>query len=204
MTLVHRLKNWRNPGNLTRLHLARAAARYGYRIGDHSYGRPKVRFPESGRTLTIGRFCSFADRVEILLGGDHRLDWATTFPFAAFPETWPQAAASGADYHRSRGDVAIGSDVWVGSGATLMSGVAIGHGAVIAARALVARDVPPYAIVGGNPARVIRRRFADEIVAGLLETAWWDLPDREIATLLPLLQSGERVAELVETLRGRR
>ena len=86
MSLRHRLKNWRNPHNQTRLHLDRLAERYGFEIGEFSYGGPKVRFPESGRKLTIGRYCSIADRVEILLGGNHRVDWVTTYPFSALPE----------------------------------------------------------------------------------------------------------------------
>lgn len=203
MRLLHRLKNWRNPHNLTRLHLARLSGRYGFEIGDHSYGRPKIRFPESGERLAIGRFCSIADRVEILLGGNHRTDWATTYPFGAFAALWPDGSPLSAAYHASRGGVAIGSDVWLGSGATILSGVTIGHGAVVAARAVVTRDVAPYAIVGGNPARAIRPRFDPERVAGLLETQWWSLPDADVATLLPLLQS-ERVDELVAAVRALR
>src|SRR4051794_19436576 len=133
MTLLHRLKNWRNPHNQTRLHLAAMARRYGFEIGAHSYGRPKVRFPESGRKLSIGRYCSIADRVEILLGGDHRLDWASTFPFAAFAEVWPAAEDGG--YHASRGDVVIGHDVWIGSGPMGLAGLAVLHRAGAAARA---------------------------------------------------------------------
>ncbi len=91
MSLRHRLKNWRNPHNQTDLHLAALAKRYGFDIGAFSYGRPKVRFPQSGRKLTIGRFCSIADKVEILLGGNHRVDWGTTYPFSALPALWPSA-----------------------------------------------------------------------------------------------------------------
>ena len=85
MTWLHRLRNWRNPQNQTRVHLAALARRYGFEIGAHSYGRPKVRFPESGRKLTIGRYCSIADKVEILLGGDHRLIGSAPFHSPPFP-----------------------------------------------------------------------------------------------------------------------
>lgn len=198
-----RLRNWRNPDNRTAVHLAALSRRYGFRIGHHTYGRPKVRFPETGAGLTIGPYGSIADRVEILLGGDHRTDWVSTYPFAAFAHLWPGAAAVGTAHHASRGDVAIGADVWLGSGCMILAGVTIGHGAVVAARSVVTRDVEPYWIVGGQPARPIRRRFDDAAVAALLESAWWDLPDAEVATLVPLLQSG-RVAELVAAVRALR
>ncbi|GJE37903.1 acetyltransferase-like isoleucine patch superfamily enzyme [Methylobacterium persicinum] len=190
MGLLQRLRRGRNPLNETRLHLAKLTKRYGFSIGRYSYGRPKVRFPESGRTLTIGRYCSIADRVEILLGGDHRLDWASTYPFAAMRGHFPDAQAP-EDYHASRGDVVIGHDVWLGSGCMILSGVTVGHGAVVAARAVVTRDVPPYAVVAGNPARVVRRRFPPEVADALVAAAWWDLPQDEVSRLVPLLQSGE-------------
>lgn len=199
MSLRHRLKNWRNPHNQTRIHLARMAARHGYEIGEFSYGKPKVRFPESGKKLTIGRFCSIADKVEILLGGNHRLDWGTTYPFSALRDLWPSAPETD-EYHSSRGDVTIGHDVWLGSGAIVLSGVTIGHGAVVAAHAVVTRDVPPYAIVGGNPAKVIRYRFDEATIAALLEAGWWELPREKVATLIPLLQS-DRIRELVAAVR---
>lgn len=200
--LLHRLRNGRNPHNETRIHLRNLVARYGFSIGAYSYGRPKVRFPESGRRLTIGRYCSIADKVEILLGGDHRLDWASTYPFAAMAGLFPDARAPG-DYHASRGDVSIGHDVWLGSGCMVLSGVAIGHGAVVAARAVVTRDVPPYGIVAGNPARLVRRRFGEEEIAALLAASWWDLPHEAVTALVPLLQSG-RVAELAAAAQAAR
>jgi acetyltransferase-like isoleucine patch superfamily enzyme len=199
MRIRHRLKNWRNPHNQTQLHLSREAARFGWDIGEFSYGRPKVRFPESGAALTIGRFCSFADRVEILLGGNHRVDWVSTYPFSALRALWPKAPKI-QDYHGSGGDVSIGHDVWLASGAFILSGVRIGHGAVVAARAVVTKDVPPYAIVGGNPATVIRYRFDESTIAALLEVAWWDLPPHQVGPLIPLLQSG-RIRELIEAVR---
>ncbi|GBU18710.1 MULTISPECIES: CatB-related O-acetyltransferase [Methylobacterium] len=188
--LLHRLRSGRNPHNETRIHLEKLVRRYGFSIGAYSYGRPKVRFPDSGRRLTIGRYCSIADKVEILLGGDHRLDWVSTYPFAAMRGLWPEAEAP-ADYHASRGDVAIGHDVWLGSGCMILSGVTVGHGAVVAARAVVTRDVPPYAVVAGNPARIVRHRFEPAQVERLLACAWWDLPHAEVARLVPLLQSGQ-------------
>ncbi len=200
MGLLQRLRRGRNPLNETRLHLARLAGRYGFSIGAYSYGRPKVRFPESGRKLTIGRYCSIADRVEILLGGDHRLDWASTYPFAAMRGHFPEAEAP-ADYHTSRGDVAIGHDVWLGSGCMILSGVNVGHGAVVAARAVVTRDVPAYAVVAGNPAKVVRHRFPPEVVQALVAAAWWDRPPAEVSRLVPLLQ-GDRIDALLAALRG--
>jgi len=190
MGLLHRLRRGRNPHNETRVHLAKLARAYGFSIGAYSYGRPKVRFPESGRRLTIGRYCSIADKVEILLGGDHRLDWVSTYPFAAMRGLFPDAQAP-EDYHTSRGDVVIGHDVWLGSGCMILSGVTVGHGAVVAARAVVTRDVPPYAVVAGNPARVVRHRFDAATAEALVTAAWWDLPHADVTRLVPLLQRGD-------------
>jgi virginiamycin A acetyltransferase len=184
-----------NPQNLTQVHLAHLVARHGFSIGHASYGRPKVRFAESGAKLAIGHFCSIADGVEILLGGNHRTDWVSTYPFPEFRANWPMVAGR-ADHHASRGDVIIGHDVWLGSQAMILSGVTIGHGAVVGARAVVSRDVPPYAIVAGNPARVLRSRFSPDEVAALLETAWWDWPQEKIARHLPLIMAGDVTAFL--------
>ncbi|GJE26899.1 Streptogramin A acetyltransferase [Methylobacterium organophilum] len=200
--LLQRLKRGRNPHNETRRHLEKLAKRWNFSIGAYSYGCPKVRFPESGRRLTIGRYCSIADKVEILLGGDHRLDWVSTYPFAAMRGLWPEAQAP-EDYHASRGDVTIGNDVWLGSGCMILSGVTIGHGAVVAARAVVTRDVPAYAVVAGNPARVVRMRFDPATVAALVETAWWAFPHETVTRWVPLLQSG-RVEEVVAAARAAR
>ncbi len=192
-----------NPDNQTRLHLAHLIARRPGQIvvGAHSYGRPKVRFPESGARLMVGRYGSIADGVEILLGGDHRLDWATTYPFPALPRLWP-AAVRVTGSAPSRGDVTIGHDVWLASQCMVMSGVTIGHGAVVAARSVVTRDVPPYAIVAGNPARIVRMRFEEAQVEALLATRWWALPQARVVALLPLLMSG-RIDELTGALNRR-
>jgi len=190
MLLRRWLKYPRNPHNLTRLHLKRLTERYGFAIGDYSYGRPKVRFPESGAKLSIGRYCSIADDVNLMLGGDHRLDFVTTYPFGAMAGVWPEAAGL-EGYARSRGDLMIGNDVWLGSGCLILSGITIGDGAVVAARAVVTKDVPPYAVMAGNPARLVRKRFEDETVARLLATRWWELPRERVAALIPLLQGAD-------------
>ncbi|WP_244491344.1 CatB-related O-acetyltransferase [Bosea sp. Root381] len=190
-----------NPYNQTRLHLAKLIARrHGQvAVGAWTYGRPKVRFPESGAKLSIGRYGSIADGVEILLGGNHRTDWATTYPFPEMPDLWP-AAAGIEGSHTTRGDVRIGHDVWLGSQCMVLSGVTIGTGAVVAARAVVSRDVPPYSVVGGNPARVLKLRFDEEKIAALLASRWWELPPMTVNELMPLLMS-ERVDDLVAAAR---
>jgi acetyltransferase-like isoleucine patch superfamily enzyme len=191
-------------GNLTRDHLAAGIARHGWQVGDCSYGRLRVRTWGEKARLVVGRYCSFADGIEVLLGGHHRTDFVTTYPFFAFPDLWPGAPRP-ENYPFARGDVVIGSDVWIAAGATILSGVTLGHGAVVAARAVVVRDVPPYGIVGGNPAQLIGMRFDEPTVAALLETAWWDLDREAVARLVPLLQGPDIAAALaaIRSERGR-
>jgi acetyltransferase-like isoleucine patch superfamily enzyme len=193
----------RNPHNLTRLHLARYVERHGFEIGDHSYGAPKIRWWGEEARLTIGRFCSFADHVEIFLGGNHHADWVTTYPFPSFPARWPKVPRLN-PVAPSRGDVNIGSDVWIGAGAAILAGVNIGHGAIIGARTVVTTDAPPYSVTVGNPGRVVRLRFSAMQIAGLLQTAWWDLDDGAISELSSLLMSTEvdGLIEVARTLRS--
>ncbi len=161
-------------------------ARYPqYRIGRWSYGDPDVQSWGEGVGLTIGSFCSMAPGVKILLGGEHRPDWATTFPFNVL---W-EAARDITGHPMTKGDVVIGNDVWLGTDATILSGVVIGDGAVVAAGAVVASDVDPYAIVAGNPARLVRHRFSPPVVARFLTLRWWDWTDDEIARMLPRMLS---------------
>ena len=154
-------------------------------IGRWTYGVPKVLYRKSGKTLTIGSFCSIAGGTQIFLGGEHRTDWITSYPFNIF---W-QNEHDIAKLRSSRGNVIIGSDVWIGLDCTILSGVSIGHGAVIGAGSMVVQDVPAYAIVYGNPAKLLRYRFDKEIVAALLQIAWWDWDDEKIKDFLPLLLS---------------
>jgi acetyltransferase-like isoleucine patch superfamily enzyme len=194
------LNRFHNPHHLTRLYHAREMERYGWQIGDFTYGRLTVRQWGEGARLRIGAYGSFAKGVTVFLGGNHRTDWVSTYPFSNLTALWPSMR-----HHPStvttRGDVVIGSDVWIGTGATILSGVNIGHGAVIGAGAMVTRDVPAYAIVGGNPAKILKMRFAPDIIATLLETAWWELPPQQVADLAPLLQSGDVEALIGEVRR---
>ena len=161
-----------------------------YVIGDHTYGEPTIRQFDQTTRLVLGRFCSIAEQVTIILGGNHRSDWVTTYPFSAFTETWPEAAAI-KGHPASKGDIIIGHDVWIGYGATILSGVTIGSGAVIGARAVISRDVAPYAVMAGNPAQEIKKRFDDTTIVRLLQLAWWDWPEEKIRINLPFLCSNQ-------------
>ncbi|AZO51242.1 CatB-related O-acetyltransferase [Mesorhizobium sp. M4B.F.Ca.ET.058.02.1.1] len=120
--------------------------------------------------VIIGSFCSIAPGVLFLCQGDHRTDTVSTFPF----QSRTFKTKTNLEYLTSKGPIVVGNDVWIGSRAIILSGVKIGHGAVIAAGSIVTKDVEPYALVGGNPAKLIKRRFPDETVAALLEIEWWN------------------------------
>ncbi|MFC6098048.1 CatB-related O-acetyltransferase [Flavobacterium qiangtangense] len=144
-----------------------------FTIGDYTYGRPNILFNEPTVQLRIGKFCSIADEVTIFLGGNHRVDWISTYPFNILSDDFPNATNI-KGHPMTKGDVTIGNDVWIGNRVTLLSGVTIGDGAVIAAGAIVTKDVPCYEIWGGNPARFLKRRFSDEHIAMLLKEKWWE------------------------------
>ncbi len=175
----------RSTGRMMKQMMKQNPAYSRFDIGEWSYGHPEVFSWGEEATLRIGKFCSFAEGVKILLGGEHRIDWVTTYPLSILFDQ--------ADHYpghpRTKGDVIIGNDVWVAMDAMIFSGVKIGNGAVISARSIVVKDVPAYAVVGGNPAEVIRYRF-DETTRNALQTiAWWDWPEKKIRDTLPLLLS---------------
>lgn len=152
-------------------------------VGEYTYyddPRGPERFEENvlyhfdfiGDRLRIGRYCSIAAEVRFIMnGGNHRTDGFSTYPFPIFGHGWEVAMP---DSWPTKGDTVIGHDVWIGYGAIIMPGVNVGNGAVIASAAVVTRNVPAYAIVGGNPASIIRHRYAPATVARLEQIAWWD------------------------------
>ncbi|WP_107346620.1 type B chloramphenicol O-acetyltransferase [Rhodopseudomonas palustris] len=173
--------------------------RYSYYSGYyHGHGFDDcARFllPDDGvDKLVIGSFCSIGSGAAFIMAGNqgHRSDWISTFPFFWMPEM--PAFAGAANGFQPAGDTVIGNDVWIGTEAIVMPGVRIGDGAVIGARAVVTNDVEPYAIVGGNPAKVIRKRFGDPDIARLLELRWWDWSDDQLRVAMPILTSGDIAA----------
>lgn len=161
-----------------------------FEIGDYTYGCPNVMYWDESTRLHIGRFCSIADGVTILLGGNHRMDWVTTYPFNVLFEPFPNADNI-KGHPATKGDVWIGNDVWIGHGATILSGVHIGDGAVIGAEAIVTKDVSPYSVVVGNPAKEIMKRFNEETIKALLEIKWWEWDEDKINNEIELLCSDD-------------
>ena len=155
-----------------------------YDIGDHTYGWPAICDYGNASRLIIGRYCSIAHGVEIFLSdGNHHSRRVATYPFNELDDRAGRAAAD----ISSRGNVTIGNDVWIGRGATIMTGVTIGNGAIIAARSVVTRDVPAFALVAGNPAAVKKMRFNPIQIRALEQIAWWDWPREELGEAFPTL-----------------
>lgn len=158
-------------------------------FGEFSYSCPiDARSWGEGTSYKIGKFCSIADNLTIFLGGNHRCDWVSTYPFPSFSDQFPEASEIHG-HPATKGNVIIGNDVWIGSHVTILSGVTIGDGAVVGAFSVVAKNVPPYAIVAGNPARVIRYRFDEKTIAQLLQLQWWNWPIEKIRKNVHLLCS---------------
>ncbi len=149
-------------------------------------------FDFTGDKLIIGKFCSIATDVRFLMnGGNHPTDWLTTYPFPAFGGGWEAAMPAA---WPSKGDTVVGHDVWFGYGAMIMPGVTIGNGAIIASGSVVTKDVPAYAVVGGNPARVIRSRFDAATVARLEAVAWWGWDAAKITRNVRAICAGDVAA----------
>jgi|GEM_PF-3295090 virginiamycin A acetyltransferase len=161
-----------------------------YIIGNWTYGRPVVLDWGDGSSLVIGKFCSIAVDVKILLGGEHHYDYVSTYPFnKLFLNDLPNAIKD----RRTKGDVIIGHDVWIGRDVLIMSGVKIGNGAVIGAGAIVSKDVPSYAIVAGNPAKIIKYRFDTDTIEKLNELSWWNWKDEVIENNVASLMNSPQI-----------
>lgn len=144
-----------------------------------------------GDKLIIGKFCAIAKGITFIMNGaNHRMCSVTTYPFNIMGGGWEKAVPA-LDELPLKGDTVVGNDVWIGQNVTVMPGVQIGDGAIIAANAVVTKDVPPYCIAGGNPCRVVKKRFDDELIAYLLSLQWWNWPAEKIFTHLEILCSGD-------------
>lgn len=167
-----------------------------YVRGRHSYGELDVRTWDRTNAVVVGgNFCSIGPNVRVFIDGNHRIDTFSTFPFHIFPQTQNR------DTWKPWGKETptIGNDVWIGADVLILSGASIGDGAVVAARSVVTKPVPPYAVVAGNPARVVKYRFDPETIRDLLELKWWDLPDDVI--LREVVPLGTDMSAVVKKLR---
>ncbi len=154
-------------------------------------------YPVNHNRLLMGKFCSIACGAKfIFTSANHSLKSLSTYPFPIFFEEWELDVKNITDAWDNKGDIIIGNDVWIGYEAVILSGVTIGDGAIIGTRAVVTKDIPPYTIVGGVPAKLIRKRFDDALIARLLELKWWDWPEERIKANLETIQSG-RIDELI-------
>ena len=152
-------------------------------------------YPVNGDRLIIGRFCSIACGARFLFtSGNHALKSLSTYTFPIFFDEWELDAKNIRDAWDNKGDTVIGNDVWIGYEAIIMPGVKIGDGAIVGTRAVVTGDVPPYTIVGGVPARPIRKRFDDETIRRLEALRWWDWDEEKLRRNLSAIQSGDLAA----------
>lgn len=149
-------------------------------------------YPINGDKLKIGRFCSVACGVKfVFTSANHTLRSLSTYTFPIFFEEWGLDVKNITKAWDNKGNIIIGNDVWIGYGAVILSGVTVGDGAIIGARAVVTKDVPPYTIVGGVPARQIRKRFDEETIKKLLTLQWWNWDYEKIRKNIPAIQSGD-------------
>lgn len=161
------------------------------KIDKYSYGSPKILWGDNNQDKNqciIGKFCSIAENITIYLGGNHNTNWITTYPFGHI-YTHKFNSFNGVGHPKSKGNVIIENDVWIGDNVIIMSGVQIGNGAVIANNSHIVKDVEPYSIVGGNPAKLIKYRFTKEQIEKLEKIRWWDWDDEKINNNLHLLCS---------------
>ena len=144
-----------------------------------------------GDKLIIGKFCAIARDVQFIMNGaNHPMDGLSTYPFYIFGNGWEKSIPR-ADDQNIKGNTVVENDVWIGYHATIMPGVTIGHGAIVASKAVITKDVPPYSVVGGNPAKVIRMRFDENTIERLIDIAWWNWPVERITKHLKSIVDGD-------------
>lgn len=167
-------------------------------VGNGTYGAPDIKtFAGDSTRLTIGNYCSIAAGVTFILGGNHPSDRISTYPFRErfnLPGKWKDGFPS------TRGDIVIGHDVWIGTECLILSGVTVGSGAILASRSVVTRDVPPYAVVAGSPARVVRSRLDEASISALLALKWWSWPEERILRNAALLNDPIRTKDAIDAL----
>ena len=204
MTIPDSNKLYPRTGDPQTIYLKNAITRGSISVGDYTMYNDTVHdprdfeknnvlyhYPVNRDRLIIGRFCSIACGAKFLFtSANHAMRSLSTYPFPIFFEEWGLDRTRVADAWDNKGDIVVGSDVWIGYEAVVLSGVTIGDGAIIGARAVVTRDVPPYAIVGGVPARLIRKRFDDKTIETLLRLKWWNWPSEKIARHIAAIQNG--------------
>jgi len=190
------------PGNMNVQFIRNTITKSNIIVGDYSYynalngesfeDQVLYHYEVIGTKLVIGKFCSIAPEVRFMMdGGNHRMD-GSTYPFNIFGNGWERHTPS-LDQLPIKGDTVVGNDVWIGRRATIMPGVRIGDGAIISAEAVVVKDVDPYTVVGGNPAREINQRYPEEIIQELLAIRWWDFDIDLISPYIDAIVSGDMV-----------
>lgn len=181
-------------------------------IGDYAYYDDAVdptgfernnvlfNYQEYGDKLIIGKFCQIASGTKFIMGSaNHRVSSATTYPFDVFGGLWSEYTPPHMEQLLRKGDTIIGHDVWIGRESIIVTGVKIGDGAIVAAYSVVVKDIPPYTVYGGNPAKFMRDRFDDELKNLLLRFRWWDLEPEQLVDILPLLCNPD-LAKLKQSL----
>jgi acetyltransferase-like isoleucine patch superfamily enzyme len=165
--------------------------------GKHTYGAPNILWENDNAKLVVGNFCSIAKDVTVYLGGNHRTDFITTYPFGHINQNIFNNF-DGVGHPSTKGDVIIGNDVWIGANVTIMSGVKIGDGVVIANNSHVVKNAEPYSLIGGNPAKLIKYRFAQQQIEKLLQIKWWHWDDEKINKFIKLL-CNDNIDEFIKT-----
>lgn len=199
------------PGDLQTIYLKNAITDSSITVGDYTMYNDFVNdptgfeknnvlyhYPINHDKLLIGKFCSIACGAKFLFNSaNHTLASLSTYPFPLFFDEWELEKTNVTEAWDNKGDIIVGNDVWIGYEAVILAGVMIGDGAIIGTRAVVTKDVPPYTVVGGVPAKPIRKRFNDETVTELLKLKWWDWSEEKISQNIKAIQSGN-----IEQIRG--